>query len=974
MKRILIFTLCTLFASFSFAQSKKVKEGTITGTVVSSTEGTALQNAAIQLYLLPDTVYKSGTATDTEGRFELKAAAGNYLLRFSYVGFLSQDKAVTVAANKKTDIGKLLLNDDVVALKEAVVTAEAAPVTMVEDTTVYNTSAFRVAPGSMLEELIKKYPGVEVEDDGTIKINGKTVNRILMKGKDFFGTDKNVALKNVPVDLVDKVKFYDKQSDFSRVTGIDDGEEETVLDLQMKKGADQGFFGNVDLAYGTHDRYSLKNMSNYFTSTTQLSVVLSANNVNDRGFSGRGGAGLSAQKDAAVNFATETEKIEFGGNVRYRHNDTDNLSYSSSEYFMTQGVSNQYSNSRNRSFGRSSNVNGDFRIEWKPDTLTNIIFRPSFSYSTSDSWSLRRSATFSADPFSLVNYPTDSFGSVFGELDDIAINSSDNESMSTGENRSVNAMMQINRRLGKPGRNIAVDASVRYSDSDNKSASRSVARYYEAAAGSRGYDHKRYSTTPGENWSYNMRASYTEPLLRNLFLQLSYRYDHSYQSSDRATFVFDSIPADIYHLALSSNYHFPGLPDDYESYRDNDLSRYSHYRNTRHDVQVLLRYVTDKMNLSAGVTWMPQTSKMSYRYLGLDTILRRTVYNITPNLRLRYKWNKTTTLNVMYRGSTSQPSMTDLLDITDDSDPLNISKGNPGLKPSFNSRLNAFFMTNNPETQTGFSANMGFNNTFNSVTRKVTYIEETGGRITQPVNINGNWGANGGFNFNSALPKNKKFTYSTGTNVSYQHQESFISINRNSDSQRNKVHTTNISENLRLGYRNDVFDINLDGRLSYSHSESKLQPERNLDTWNFSYGPSGNVKFPWHNLTISTNLSMNSRRGYEDPQFNTNELLWNAQLSAGFLANNALTVSLQLYDILHEQSNVSRNISAIMRSDSRSNAIYQYALVHVIYKSNSMGDKETRQRMREWAAFLAVVSPAEECVAAVCADIRNCMC
>lgn len=951
MKRKIFFVMLALFTIAAVAQDKKAKDGTITGYVYSATEGVALQNAALQLYLLPDTVYKTGTASDKDGRFELKAAAGNYLLRLSYVGFLPQDKAVTIVSDKKSDIGRLVLNDDVVALKEAVVTAEAAQVTMVEDTTVYNTSAFRVAPGSMLEELIKKYPGVELEEDGTIKINGKTVNRILMKGKDFFGTDKNVALKNVPVDLVDKVKFYDKQSDFSRITGIDDGEEETVLDLQMKKGADQGFFGNVDLAYGTHDRYSLKNMSNYFTSSTQLSVVLSANNVNDRGFSGRGGGGLSAHKDAAVNFVTETDKIEFGGNVRYRHSDTDNLSYSSSEYFMTQGVNNQFSNSRNRSFGRSSSANGDFRVEWKPDTLTNIIFRPSFSYSTSDNWSLRRSATFSADPFALTDYPTDSFGSVYDELNDIAINSSDNESMSEGENRSVNANMQVTRRLGKPGRNVTLSGNVRYSDSDNKSASRSIARYYEAAAGSRGYDYKRYSTTPGENWSYNVRFSYTEPLLRNLFLQMSYRFDHSYQSSDRATYVFDSIPSDIYHMALNSGYNFPALPDDYEIYLDSDLSRYSQYRNTRHDVQLMLRYVTEKMNLSAGVTWMPQTSRMNYRYLGIDTVLRRTVYNITPNLRLRYKWNKTTTLNVMYRGSTSQPSMTDLLDITDDSDPLNITKGNPGLKPSFNSRLMAFFNTYNADSQTGFSANLGFNNTLNSVTRKVTYIEETGGRITQPVNINGNWGANGGFNFNSALPINKKFTYSTGTNLSYQNQESYISINRNSSSQRNKVRTINVRENLKLGYRNDVFDISLDGNVSYSHSESKLQPDQNLDTWNFSYGPSGNVKLPWYNLTLSTNLSMSSRRGYEDPQFNTNELLWNAQLSASFLASNALTVSLQLYDILHEQSNVSRNISAIMRSDTRNNAIYQYALVHVIYKINSMGDKETRQRMRGMGGF-----------------------
>ena len=947
MKKRLLFLFMIFAAIVVCAQEgKKKKTGTLTGVVYSKAENQPLQNATLQLYQLPDTVYKTGSPSDQEGKFLLQAPEGEYLLRLTYVGFVPQDKIVNIKAKKSTDVGRLVLNDDVAVLAEAVVTEVAPPITMSEDTTVYNTSAFRVAPGSMLEELIKKYPGVQVEEDGTIKINGKTVSRILMKGKDFFGTDKQVALKNVPVDLVDKVKFYDKQSDFTRVTGIDDGEEETVLDLQMKKGADEGFFGNIDAAYGTKERYSLKNISNYFSSTSQMSLVLSANNVNDRGFSGRGGSGLSAHKEGAFNFATEGEKYEFGGNVRYRHNDTDNQSFTASEYFMTEGRSNQFSNSRSRSFGRNSNINGNFRIEWKPDTLTNIIFRPSFSWRSSDGWSKSTSATFSADPFSLMEYPMDRFGDVYDALDSIAINSNNNESMNNNENRSVNAMLQFNRRLGKPGRNITLQGRFNYSDSESKSISSNNVRYYQQSAGSRGYDRRRYSTTPGTEWSYNARLSYTEPILKNLFAQISYRFNYSYSNSDRATYVFDSIPTDIYHLILNSNYEFPSLPQDYEQYRDNDLSRLSIYRNVRHEAQIMFRYVTEKINLNAGVTWMPQSTQMRYQYLGLDTVLKRTIYNITPNLRMRYRWNKTTTLNIMYRGSTNQPSMTDLLDITDDSNPLYITKGNPGLKPSFNSRLSAFFTTNNPETQTGIAANLSFNNTLNSITRRVTYIEETGGQISQPVNINGNWGASGGFNFNSALPKNKKFTYSTGTSLGYNHQVSYISPDRNSSSVRNTVETVNVGERLKFGYRNDVFELTMDGSLNYSHSNNEQQPDRNLDTWNFSYGPSGNIKFPWHNLTLSSNLSMSSRRGYDDPQFNTNELLWNAQLSAGFLANNALTVSLQLYDILQEQSNISRTINAIMRSDTQNNSIFHYALVHVIYKINSMGDRETRRTIR----------------------------
>ena len=941
-----LFTLLACVILFSVAataqSSSKKKQGTVTGVVLSSSDKEPLAAASVQLYAMPDTVYKLGAPTDLEGLFSVDVEAGKYLMRVSYVGFTSKDLSVVVTAKKTTKVGNIELAPDEVVLKEAVVTAEVPPVTMAEDTMVYNTAAFRVPAGSMLEELLKKYPGVEVSDDGTITVNGKTVNRILMKGKDFFGTDKNMALKNIPAEVVDKVKFYDKDSDFKRVTGIDDGEEETVLDLQMKRGADQGWFGNTDVAYGSHDRYSAKNTTSRFTDNSQMSLILSANNIGDRGFRGGGGSGLVASKMGGFNFATRSDKLETGGNIRFNHRDTDAKSYGSSEYFMTSGNSNQFSTSNNSSFSRSSNINADFRLEWKPDSLTNIILRPSLSYSTSDSWSKSTSATFDADPFEQAgDYTREMFGTVPAEYEGIAINRNSNESMSSSESRSARANLQINRRLGKQGRNLTLDGSFGYTDSESENISNNIVTYYKEGAGN-GYVRKRYSTTPNTSWNYSTRLSYTEPLSKIANLQLSYRFNYSYNSSDRSTYVFDNV--DGYTPLLNSDYHFPTLPENYEQYLSNDLSRYSTYRNMNHDVTAMLRFVTAKMNLSVGASWLPQQSRMKYQYLGLDTVLKRTVNNFTPNVRLRYKWSKTTTLNVMYRGSTSQPSMTDLLDITDDSNPLNITQGNPGLKPSFTNRLNAFFNTYNADAQRGFTANVRFSNTLNSISQKVTYNEETGGRITRPENINGNWNVRGGFNFNSAIPANTKFTYSTTTDAGYDHGVAYISM-LNQNSVRNTIKTTSISERLRGGYRNDWFEIALNGSLRYEHSVNKQQSDRNLDTYNFSYGPSTNILLPWQNLRFYTDINMSSRRGYSDPTFNTNELLWNAQVSASFLRNNALTVSFQVFDILHEQSNISRTISATMRSDTQNNAINSYCMFHLIYKFNQMGDKETRSKM-----------------------------
>ena len=937
----------------SLAALGQKKGSTITGVVVDKESGEPLQNATLQLYSLPDSVFKVGAASDYDGKFSLSASAADYYLRVSFVGYVAQNSNLKVVKGKNIDLGKIELSTDAVALKAAVVTAEVPPVTAAEDTLVFNTAAFRVPEGSMLEELIKKYPGVDIGDDGTIKINGKTVNRILMKGKDFFGTDKDMALKNISADIVDKVKFYDKKSDFSRVTGIDDGEEETVLDLQMKKGVVDGLFSNTDVGYGTKDRYTFKNTTGYYNDMAQYTLVMSANNLNNQGFSdgrgrgfrGGGGGGLVTPKQAGFNFAYESDKIELGGNVRANHRNTDSKNWSSSETFMPQIGRNQFSNSRSNSFSRSTGFNADMRLEWKPDTMTNIIFRPSFSYSTSDNWSQSTSATFNNDPFLYVKeYYKELYGDVLAGMDTIAVNSNNNESQSNSENRNVSANLQINRRLNKPGRNLTFRGQFSYGDSESNSYSVNRVKYYQSDAGSNGYDRQRHSATPSKNWRYNLRFSYTEPLMKNLFLQLSYSYNYSYNNSDRSTYVFDSIPG--YIMELSRHYNTPLLPDDYRQYIDNELSRHSTYRTQQHEAQLMFRYVTDKMNLSAGVIWIPQETEMEYKYLGIDTVLRRNVSNVTPNLRFRYRWSKQTTLNIMYRGSTSQPSMTDLLDITDDSNPLHITKGNPGLKPSFTNSLNAFFNTYNTEAQRGFNVYTSFRNTLNSISRKATYIEETGATITQPDNINGNWSVNGGVVFNSAIPANKKFTYSTHTDASYANSVSYISVQGTKGSVKNRAKTIGLSERLNINYRADKFDISLSGYVRYSHSSSSAQPEDKMNIYDFSYGPSMNYTFPWYNIKLSTNLSMSSRRGYSDPNANTNELLWNAQLSASFLKRNALTVSFQIYDILHQQSNVSRIVDALSRRDSETNAIYSYCMFNLSYKfnNNKKGDDDKKGR------------------------------
>ncbi len=955
-----------LLSSVAFAQKK---DGTLSAEVYNKETGEAMTSAILQLYSLPDSVFKVGAPSDFDGKISVKVQPGKYYARITYVGCKTFEKDVTIESGKDFALGRVDLQPSGKLLDDVVVSEEVPPVVAAEDTLVFNTAAFRVPEGSMLEELIKKYPGVTIEEDGTIKINGKTVNRILMKGKDFFGTDKDMALKNISVDAVDKVKFYDKKSDFSRITGIDDGEEETVLDLQMKKGVADGFFSNSDAGGGAdfsaeHLLYRLRNTTSYYNDDAQYTLVLSANNVGDQGFSdgrgrgfgGFGGSGISSPKRAGFNFAYENEKIEFGGNVRGDHVSNDVKSWTSTETFMPQIDRNQFSNGRSTSLNGRMNLNVNFRFEWKPDTMTNIILTPTVSYSNNDFWNESHTATFNENPFEYeTDYAKESYGDVSDELKSIAVNDNANESLSLGENFSTSARLQVNRRLNKPGRNITLRGNYSYSDSKSESFSLNNVNYFQVAG--MATRQQRYSTTPGKNWSYNVNLSYTEPLLKNLFLQLSYAYNQSYKNSDRATYNFDEL-AD-YILEVSPDFTRPQLPDDLALYLDNDLSRYSTYRTQKHEVGATFRYVTEKINLNAGVTWLPQQTELDYKYQGIDTLFTHRVLDyVSPNIRFRYRWSKQTTLNVRYRGSTSQPSMTDLIDITDDSNPLNITKGNPGLKPSFSNNVNANFSTYNTEAQRGINVFASYSNTINAITRRATYDEATGATTTQPENINGNWNVNGGFVFNSAVPANTKFTYSTYTDGGYSERVSYISMQGVQGSVKSLAKTVNVSERLTANYRADNFDISLNGFVRYSHSKSTAQPEDRMNVFNFSYGPSVNYTLPWYNIKISTNLSMSSRRGYSDPNANTDELLWNAQLSASFLPKNALTVSLQLFDILQQQSNISRVVEALYRMDSESNAIYSYGMLNLSYKFNNTGGNDKKGKgAREYGMPPAGMTP-----------------
>lgn len=324
----------------------------------------------------------------------------------------------------------------------------------------------------------------------------------------------------------------------------------------------------------------------------------------------------------------------------------------------------------------------------------------------------------------------------------------------------------------------------------------------------------------------------------------------------------------------------------------------------------------------------------------------RHVFNVSPTLELRYKFSDVSQLRINYRGTTSQPAMADLLDIVDDSDPLNVHRGNPGLKPSFTNSLRFFYNTYKERRQQTLMSFLDYSNTRNAVSNRVTYDETTGGRTTQPENINGNWNVNAGLMFNTAIDSAGVFNVNTFSNLGYNNYVGYVSLNSTSGSQCNVTRSFSLSERLATSYRNSWLELELDGSFTYAHSKNELQQQNNLNTWQFAYGATLNFTLPW-GMQLSTDLHQNSRRGYADRALNTNELVWNAQLSQSFLKGSPLSVSVQFYDLLRQQSNFSRSINAYQRTDTEYNSINSYAMLHVVYRFNLFGGKDARQQMRK---------------------------
>lgn len=946
MKRIGMLLL--FFAATLALQSQN---RTILGSLYVGNQKEPVSFAIIQL-LKNDSTYVSGTTSDAEGKFSIAAPSdGQYIVKASYVGFKTLYKKASITDGKDINIGQLIFYNDPHTLKEVTVTARAPKVVLKEDTFQYNASAYRVPEGSTIEALVKKLPGAELEDDGTIKINGKQVKKILVDGKEFMVGDTKTALKNIPTSIINNIKAYDKQSDEARVTGIDDGEEETVLDFGVKKGMNKGIFSNIDLGIGTKNRYSERGMVAFFNDKFKLMGFASANNTNDMGFGGghRGGfgntrQGLNATKMVGLNMVYDNNKtLQWDGSLRWNHADGDLNTKTNIERYVANN--NSYSTSFGQQYTRSNAWNGNFRMEWKPDSLWNIMFRPNFSISKNDGRTVSSSASYNADPYKYTSDPLSAEGLTMLNQQGHLVNKQQNTTISYGDNKQVSGMLQVNRRLSKNGRNISLRTSADYSKSDSKTFSTQDLEYYQlmdALGNHKIFQAYRYNLMPTKSSNYGIRATYSEPIAKKTYLQFRYGFKCSTSTSDRSTYDLSSLGAGFFNGVTPEyrawNNYLSLLPNALDTYYNTDLSRFSEYKTYTHEARLMLRMNKEKWQLNVGIQVEPQHTNYQQNYLGSSVNISKNFVNWSPRLDFRYRFNKQSNLRINYKGTTNQPSMSQLLSIVDNTDPQNISVGNSDLKPEFENNFRFFYNNFIQSHMQSIMTFIHFTTKRNAIGNSVTYNATTGARTIQPVNVDGNWGLNAAVMYNTSIDSAGVWNINTFTQGSYNRFASLLQQNVQSVLEKNITQNLTLGERLSASYRNSWLEIELDGTLDYTHTKNNLQAANNQNTWRFSYGTNVNVMLPW-NMTIATDLHEQSRRGYNDASLNTNELIWNAQLSQSFLRGNALTMSVQFYDILRQQSNLSRVINATMRTDTEYNSINSYIMFKASYRLNLFGGK-----------------------------------
>ena len=889
--------------------------------------------------------------TDKRGIFRFMAVQpGKYSISIKHTGFEDLAREIEVV-DQTVFIGKITLQAKNYELDEVDISAKVATAKQIGDTTQYNAESFKTNPDANAQDLVEKMPGI-VLNNGQVQAQGENVQKVLVDGREFFGNDPAAALRNLPAEVVDKIQVFDEQSDQSRFTGFDDGNTTKTINIVTKERMRDGKFGQFYGGYGYEDKYRVGGSFNLFDKERRISILGQTNNINiqnfaaedllgvvsssnggrgrrggfggrgdrgPRGGGGRGGfggpggggrpgggrggnnagdflvnaqSGISTTRALGFNYVDSWgKKVQVTGSYFFNLSDNNALEDINQQFIVNRDSGQVYSEN-NKTYSQNINHRFNMRLEYEIDEKNSILLRPRLTLQQ--------------------NSGTDS---TLGQtlLGSLPLNSSDNNFASDLTGVNFSNFLLYRRRFAKRGRTLSLMNRLTYTQNSGESNLFSVLNYFSEPVSLEQLD--QLSNLTDQGWNVSTNLMYTEPLGRIGMMQFNYSYSPQWNESDKRTFDKEMGTGEYTTL-------------------DSILSNTFSNRYFAHQIGTGLMLRKNKTMIMARLMgqWAQLDNELVFPFPGN---LKQSFFNVLPMVMIRHGASRQKNLRIFYRASTSPPSVTQLSEAIDNSNPLQLKTGNPDLDQNYRHSVFLRYSATNTAKSNIFYLGLGGNYTENYIGNSTTIafrdtliansvFLQQGGQLTSPVNLDGQWSTQAFITYGKPInPLRTNLNLNLSAN--YSRNPGLINGELNAAYTRTLggglVLSSNISENV---------DFTLSSRSSFSVVDNSLQP--NLDTEYFSQNFRARVNLIfWKGMVFRSEVTNQFFKGLSD-SFNQNFWLWNASLGKKLFKNKRGEIQLSVFDLLKQNNSISRNVSETYIEDIRTAVLQRYIMLSFTYQ------------------------------------------
>jgi len=917
--RILVFFFLSCLSLYSAAQPHI--RGSVKGVVIDSSANQPLSEATISLTPASDSTDAQFMISDKHGAFSFRnLEAGSYQLTITFEGFHHITRRLTINTTTiDIDYHNFYMQKATDVLQEVVV--QSPPMRIRKDTIEYNAASFATKPNAVAEDQLKKLPGVQVDASGNITAQGEKVQRILVNGKRFFGDDPKLATRTLPPDIIEKYEIFDDLDDQSKFSGFDNGNRIKTINIVTRRDRRQGYFGRAIAGGGTDQAYNNSFNFHRFNNNQQISVLGEGNDINKQNFtaqdilgssgsrrgSGRGpsaatngsGAGVTTVWAAGLNYRDSLgKKGEIYGSYFYNFTHVSTSSQSLTEKFFDAAEDTSNTTTRTSTgYQRSANQRMNLNIEEKIDNRSSLVFRPNIAFQTSSPNSASVSST------------TDQHGT--------PVSTSDGSTNSTNHGFNVNGSnITLRHKFAKPYRTLSLDINGTANVNNGYGYNNALNNFFLLDSTQ---NLRQYYNDSLRSVTLSPTLSYTEPITKNSIVELNYNHTYTHHTTTNNTFDYE----DAAHA--------------YTSY-DSLFSNSYKFGSNSDRITLNYRIQNAKFNINAGSGVQFTTYNSQNTTKGID--VAHTYVNWTPAVNFMYSFSHMQRIRFYYSGRTGQPSASQLQPLTTTNDNINYTTGNPSLKPQFTHSVRLLYQSYNPSTQNVLFATVNASTTVNDIQSAIV-PNKKGGQTTTYVNLSGTWSVAGYFDYGWSLKKPKS-NLNLITNINYGQSQTLVDSGIAGDYQHDYSRNTTLSQTV--SWTSNIkknFDMNLSATSNYNIARNSLHPQQNFDYFSqvvdaeiTAYTNSG-----W---LIATNFTYT----YTDnrvPGYNASIPLISPSIAKSLFRKKNGEIRLTVFDLLKENTSVSKTVSLNRVSTSRTSTLQRYAMLTFTYNLNNFSGKNQRK-------------------------------